>query len=285
MKLIKYLSIAILCAFCFSLSAQEPVEAKKKKDYSYLLPEKGDFALVIDAAPFFEYAADLLNFSGGSPATSPAFQSFREDIMGKYFLSPNLALRMRLGINVNNFTRNDYVRDDGKFMLDPLSEDKVVDVWKHRQSAFDLGFGLEKRIGISRVQGYIGGEVFLGITTGSEEYQYGNPIAQSNVQPTASNPNGNVMGGVRILNEKQGNGFAYGLRGIIGADVFLTKNFAIGGEIALEMRGENGGKVLAATEEWDSVQVSVKENLASPGNSSFRMGFRPITSLNISIFF
>ncbi|GHU66682.1 hypothetical protein FACS189413_00100 [Bacteroidia bacterium] len=59
----------------FGLVAQE--ESKK----SSLLPQSGDFALVIDAAPFLEYAADLLNFSGGNSANAPAFQSFRSKIL------------------------------------------------------------------------------------------------------------------------------------------------------------------------------------------------------------
>jgi hypothetical protein len=256
-----------------------------KKDYSYLLPQAGDFALVVDASPFLEYVADLLNFSGGNPATAPVFQSFRANIMGKYFFNSTSALRLRLEADVNNANEANYVRDDEKFLLENDASQVVSDLWKHKNSNFEIGGGYEKRIGFRRMQGYIGGEVFLGYGKLTDTYTYGNPISQTNPVPSSFNFNGNINGGVRTLYSKQNSTFIYGLRGIVGVDIFLMPNLAIGGEIAFEARGTKGGTIYTTTEEWETYQVSTKENLASPGNSSFTIDAIPITSLSISIFF
>ena len=63
---------------------QRSLKAQKanKKGCQRIIAKAGDFALVIDAAPFLDYAADLVSFDGGVPAISPDFQSFRQDIMG-----------------------------------------------------------------------------------------------------------------------------------------------------------------------------------------------------------
>ncbi|GHU66678.1 hypothetical protein FACS189413_00090 [Bacteroidia bacterium] len=119
----------------------------------------------------------------------------------------------------------------------------------------------------------------------TDTYTYGNPVSQTNPIPSSYNFNGNINNGVRTLYNKQSSNFIYGLRGIVGVDVFLMPNLAIGGEIALEMWGTNGGTIYSTTEEWETYQVSVKENLISPGNDSFTINAMPITSLSISIFF
>ena len=291
MKHIKYLSIAILCAFSVSLSAQEeattqeaPVVKKQKKDFSYLLPQKGDFALVIDAAPVLGYVADLVNFSGGNSAQSPGFQAARGfGFMGKYFLSPKLALRANLSIDINNYTQNYNVRDDAEFVKNPNSEAETIDVQKHRQSTFDFGVGTEYRVGKSRVQGYFGGELFVGFNKLKDEYKYGNPISEANKRPSTSFAYD--ANNARTLYSKADSNFRYGLKAITGIDIFITKNIAIGGEIALKMACQNNGKLLNATEQWEAVQVSVKENIVSPGGSAFSLNFEPVFSLNLSIFF
>jgi len=154
-----FLLIALSSFVAFSTFSQG-TEGKQKKDVKELLPKAGDFALVIDAAPFLDYAADLVSFDGGVPAVSPDFQSFRQDIMGKYFLEDDFAIRGRLTVGTNNFNNYYYINDDVKVLAgDPNA--KTVDVWKQRESLYEFAGGVEKRIGKTRVQGYVGAEVFF----------------------------------------------------------------------------------------------------------------------------
>jgi hypothetical protein len=287
-----FLLVALSSFIAFSAFSQG-IEAKQKKDVKELLPKAGDFALVIDAGPFLDYAADLVSFDGGVPAISPDFQSFRQDIMGKYFLENDFAIRGRLTVGTNNFNRYYYIDDDVQVLAgDPNA--KTVDVWKQRESVYELGGGVEKRIGQARVQGYVGAEVFIGFSNEKNTYQYGNPITDVNTWPSATPMNGgiNLAAPERTLYTKTiggpgkpGNNFEYGLRGIVGVDFFITKNIAIGGEIALEARGLNGAKQKAIVEFWDVNQVTTKEVLVSPGNTALTIANVPVTSLSVSFFF
>ena len=287
-----FLLIALSSFVAFSTFSQG-TEGKQKKDVKELLPKAGDFALVIDAAPFLDYAADLVSFDGGVPAVSPDFQSFRQDIMGKYFLEDDFAIRGRLTVGTNNFNNYYYINDDVKVLAgDPNA--KTVDVWKQRESLYEFAGGVEKRIGKTRVQGYVGAEVFFGFSNEKNTYQYGNPITDVNTFPSATAMNGgiNLAAPERTLYTKTtggpgkpGNNFEYGLRGIVGVDFFITKNIAIGGEIALEARGLKGAKQTAIVEFWDVNQVTTKEVLVSPGNTALTIANVPITSLSVSFFF
>ncbi|MDR1585449.1 MAG: hypothetical protein LBS07_04650 [Prevotellaceae bacterium] len=278
------ISAAVILSASFGVFAQEN-ETKQKKDYSYLLPQAGDFALVIDAGPFLKYTADLLSFDGGVSATAPDFKSFRQDVMGKYFLNSHTAVRARLTIDVDNANNNYYVLDDNKFYLDGDVEAQVVDHWKKRKTDIEIGGGLEKRIGFTRIQGYVAGELFLGFGKETNQYIYGNPISEANSVPSTTIPGMAGLAKRPLYNKTAGNNFIYGLRGIVGIDYFITKNIAIGGEIALEARGQKNTKTLQATEEWEVNQITVKEELNSPGGSTFKIDATPVTSLSISFFF
>ncbi len=278
--------LVVLSSFLVSSGFAQATEGKQKRDVKELLPKAGDIALIIDAAPFLNYAADVLSFDGGVSAVAPRFMSFRQDVMGKYFLEDDFAIRARLTVGTNNFNNNYYIQDDYKLVNDGDVDARVVDVWKQRSSAYELAGGVEKRIGQARVQGYVGAELFLGFSNLKDSYKYGNPITQANKTPSSSNPNTNVAGATRTLYSKTlGNNFEYGLRGIVGVDFFITKNIAIGGEIALEARGIQGAKQKTATEFWDVTQVTTKETLVSPGRSVLNIANNPITSLSLSFFF
>lgn len=284
MKKLFFLVVLLSFLSCSLFSQEQGV--KSKRDVKELLPKAGDFALIIDAAPFLDYAADVLSFDGGVSAVAPDFMSFRQDIMGKYFLEDDLAIRARLTVGTNNFSKNYYVQDDFKLIEDGDLDARVVDVWKGKKSDYEIAGGIEKRVGVSRVQGYVAAEIFMGITTSTDKYKYGNPITEANKVPSSTNMNSNVVGGTRTLYTKNlGNDFYYGLRGIVGVDFFITKNIALGGEISLMAAGVKGAKRTTVTEFWDVTQVTTKETLVSPGGTEFHVANAPITSLSLSFFF
>ena len=310
MKHIKYIAIAILCAFSVSLMAQEEAteQGKKKKDFSYLLPQQGDFALVIDGAPFLEYIGNLIGMRiGGAGATeAPDFRSFRGGVMGKYFLGPKLALRANLNLDVYNRSLNEYVQDDHKFFTDPAnyvpSRDDKTDVRKTSDSYFDIGLGAEYRVGKSRVQGFFGGELVLGCETWNTKYKYANPITEPRPMPSIYDPGlWDLADNSRPLTVKNQGDFIYGLRGIVGLDIFITKNIAIGGELQLNVLAKSLGKTFETTERWNLIERTTEKKPGSAGGSEFEVNFggnrwigsgpgatlmfSPAASLNVSIFF
>lgn len=256
--------------------------------------KKGDITLAIDATPFLQYTADLLNFSGGSSATAPTFNSFQSDFLGKYFLKENAAVRVRIGITSDNIQSRYYVRDDKAISLDPLSIDKLIDEKRSKNFNMEIGVGYEHRLGLSkRVQGYAGGEVFMGSGKTAENYTYGNQFSTVNQNPTTSDFAGSTINPTqRTLSQKTTGNFTYGAAGIIGVEVYLTPQISIGGEIRLEFRGTRHSQAWMEQERWDAnANTLVKETIPTkPKSHSFGLNGQnsnivPTAGLNIGFHF
>ena len=174
----KQLSISlVLIALAFSLFAQD--EVLTSKNGVPILPAKGDFSIGIDAVPFFNIFKDN--------SASPGF-NFANNIpliAMKYFLADNRALRMEYLINYNSLDYEGFGKDV--------------------ESSFGVNVGHEWRMGISRVQGYIG-------VQGGALY--------SKSKTTDNNEN--------VLLETSTIGF--GADGFIGAEYFVAPKLSIGGQ-------------------------------------------------------
>ena len=287
--------IGIICiALIFvasNLFAQEEVKPvqKTKKDFSEILPQAGDFALGLDMARLTQSILSSITNAG---AQNPAW-AFQSDFYGKYFLTDKSALRLRLGVGINNFTERQFVKDDVANLTNPLENDpitmaKTVDTWKQRKSLVELGIGYEYRRSLWRVQGYVGGEIFGGIDMRRDSYTYGNAITETNQEPTTTNlPDWNNRnpinsGSYRGLDAKT-QGFTAGASAIIGADLYLCRNLSIGAEFRLEGRWKYTNERTMTTETWLMDQVYKAEEKVKPATSSF--GLNPAWGLNLMIHF
>ena len=285
--------IGVICMVLFfaasNVLAQELQEKtertrrKAEKDFSHLFPQKGNFALGLDMAQFTQSI-----LSGITKATDyePVW-AFQSDFHGKYFLTNTSALRLRLGIGINNFTEREFVTDDAANLLNPLPhspilEAKTVDVWKNRNTGIELGIGYEFRRTLWRVQGYVGAEVFGGILLNRDFFEYGNPMTATNQTPTIAYGNGLGTGSYRLLDSK-GFGFTTGASLIIGADWFVCRNFSIGAEFSLQGRYNRWNEVTGKTETWLFDQAYTAAEKIKPVDSSF--GINPNWGLNLMIYF
>jgi len=298
--------IGVICiAIIFTASnvfAQELKEKVKKaeKDFSEILPHAEDFALGLDMARFTQ---SLLSGITQGTNYSPTW-AFESDFYGKYFLTNNSALRARLGIKMDNRTDKRFVRDDVANLLkpewdNPITMEKTVDVYNSRNTRVELGIGYEFRRSLWRVQGYVGGEIFGGITVGRDFFDYGNPMTETNQTPTTTGWSTNPYntGSYRLLDTKSF-GFTAGAAAIVGADFFICRNLSIGAEFKLEGRYTRWGEVTGKTETWMYDQAYTAEEKLLPAGSSGSMitptGYRntptgftlnPGWGLNLMIYF
>jgi hypothetical protein len=288
MRKIVIASIALVFVMT-NVFAQEEVKKEKDrggKDFSEILPHAGDFALGLDMANFVK----TINNSITNAATGNTVVAFQSDFFGKYFLTDRSAVRARLGIVINNRTDRQFVRDDAKNLLnppiDPLLEEKTVDVHKVRNTTLELGIGYEYRRNLWRVQGYVGGEIFGGVNLHRDIYEYGNPMSDVNQTPSSAYTSPGIglnAGSYRPLESVKGNTMILGAAIFIGADFFICRNLSIGAEFDLEGRYNRTGEIGFKTETWLLQQAYTTEERLVPVTSSF--GLRPTGRLNLSIYF
>ena len=269
----------------FAQSESKQGEHKKdrvRKDFSYKLPKAGDFALGLDMASLVKSITNsITNAASGNPVVA-----FSDDFFGKYFITDNQALRMRFGININNFTDRSFVRDDAEWMRNPINGNdilqvKTVDIWKGKDSRFELGVGYEFRRTLWRVQGYVGAEIFGGLLMARDFYEYGNPMTETNQKPStqyALNPL--TTNSYRGLEAKTF-GFTTGAALFIGADYFICRNLSIGAEFSLEGRYNRWGEQTMKTETWLFDKPHIAEEKVKPVVSNF--GLNPTGRLNLMV--
>ena len=211
-----------------------------------LLPKAGDFAIGIDAAPFLEY---LGGFMGGNSFDKvPHFDGFQEDLYMKYFLTDNTAIRAKIDLTISQVKNKEGVVNDYAVSTDPTNVAATVfDTEISSTNAFGINLGYELRRGKGRIQGFYGGELYLGCGREKTRYEYGNPITESNQRPTT------IMGapvaqGYRMLENKGGTFFNFGLGGFVGVEYFFAPQLSIGGEFSLSFRYFNIGQSEFTTE-------------------------------------
>jgi len=195
----KKILTSVLLIISMKLSAQE---ALRNKNGLIITPEKGEFSLGFDAAPFLKYAGNLLGSGNDSPgalfgANSPL------TVSGKYVKNDNTAYRMMVRLGMSVFKEDTLVPR----LLSTNPNEKVSNETKTVSSNIVIGAGLQKWRGKSRVRGFYGGELLLGITSEKTTFTYGNDLSHEN-QTQRSKLN------------KQGSGFSFHLRGFGGVEYF-----------------------------------------------------------------
>jgi hypothetical protein len=265
MKKVIFTLMIALCAIAL-VNAQDLTSKKGVP----ILPEKGDYAIGIDAVPFFQYIGNMFNANGFNPGpafnfTSPAPMT----IYGKYFKDAKTAYRSFIRIGYNAQTYKYLTPEDGSTAIPPATvEDKMT----KSNLAIQLGVGLEKRRGKGRVQGFYGGEA--GIMFANEnmiKYTYGNSLSATSgswydfggegVMPSTS---------PRPLTEKDGMTIGVGVRGFVGVEYFFAPKISIGGEFGWGIAFMTEGKGKMETEVWDGTAVQSFETEMA-GSSMFHL--------------
>lgn len=196
------------------------------------LSQDGDWGLTIDATPFLNYAGNLFNGTSGNAA--PSWSSYnswdpygwgtgnseigtvfggttRATIGVKKLVDANTAYRGRVRLGFYSYKQTDEVADLGS--TDPNAV--VEDVTKWGGNTIQLGVGLEKRIGSTRVVGVYGADFNLGIAGEKKTYEYGNTLENQ---------------GSRITEEKKGGAFMIGLNAFAGVEWFMAPKMSLNAE-------------------------------------------------------
>lgn len=258
----KKVLLTALLASSVLVNAQEKKEEdvlRNKKGHE-ILPAKGDIALGINMVPMFDLLLNTLNhvsLQGGSAGTSAntaanAVQytsNANNQIVGKYFLDPKTAIRVRFGFNTLSGTITNKVQDASAMNsalqsgtpddLTAASLVKVDDQLKFNKSNVTIALGYEKRRGYRRLVGFYGAEIGVGRTNAKQSATYGNAFSDQYQTFYTSNFNSLTTATVspststsvsRNLETKYGNAWRVGARAFIGVEYFVFSKISVGAE-------------------------------------------------------
>lgn len=257
------LAFGTTCAF-----AQDGMTSKKGEP---ILPETDDWALMIDATPVMNYLGNMVNGNLNNASPNWMYPGTPLAITGKMFKDEKTAYRGMIRLGFGSTTMNNYVQDDVAVAADPLSTSKVNDSWKAAYNQIVLGGGLEMRRGKTRLQGFYGGMLMIGLGGSKDTYTYGNGYTQTNTTPTSTTWTPTISSGPaasRTLTDKNGSTFMLGVRGFIGAEYFIFPKMAVGAEFGWGIGMSSTGEGEMTTESWDATGNVVKTTTTKTGKSS-----------------
>ncbi|MCB0401717.1 MAG: hypothetical protein KDD41_06515 [Flavobacteriales bacterium] len=267
-----------------AMFAQDGLTSKKGEAY---LPEAGDWAIGFDANPFLQYGGQMFNGAttnsfGG--ATWQGNNTATMALMGKYYKDESTAYRLmfRFGMGGDNFTT---IQDTSTTSLPGTGalENKTTN---SNGLAFIVGGGLEKRKGNTRIQGYYGGQIMIGILGGSSStYEYGATMDSTNVANGIIVDENGTPGSARATEMKNGGTFLIGLNGFIGVEWFIFPKVSVGAEYGWGFSMASTGEGETTTESWnfvDNRMDSYTTKTGSAGSWAFDTG---VTGGNINILF
>lgn len=290
----------ILFVLLLASTAVFAENAREKEDY---LPKAGEFGFSVSMNPLIQDLAYVFNSSvtspsgalGGGLAYNPlGFSSPLVSISGKYLLTDNFALRMNVGWMYSNRSNNFFVRDDAAFIVDPLSQSKVVDNFTSNNAGASFMFGGEYRVGKGRVQGVFGGGLMYAFSVGSGKYSYGNAISSLNTNPSmeSSFPVPDVKPGFysqRYLSQyTEDPVHSFGLVLFAGVEWFVAPKISLGAEVNVSALYLWASECYYKAEGYNFTSGQVEEwtEVYSPRSSGFDFGTRNLgANLSLNFYF
>ncbi len=219
----------------------------KSKNGHVILPEAGDYVLGFDAVPLLDFALNAVNIMNntGQTAQHPGFvNGFSNVIVGKYYVTPTLAYRGRLGINTLSTSVKSY-GDDPLQPTNPNPDNILLMTSKTSANNVFLGGGLEFRRGHNRLQGFYGGEAMLGFSSSKTKNNY--EIEYNTEAETA----GYVSNGSsRVLVNKSGTSIMFGVRGFVGVEYFVLPKISLAAEFGWGLGVMTSPRGKVETEYW-----------------------------------
>ena len=229
------------------------------------LSQDGDWGLIFDATPLINYAGNLFNGTAGNggAALNNYFSSNNSKgsnvvIGAKKLVNANTAYRGMLRIGFGNDKTVDFVDDVTND--DPLVT--VEDVSKMSFLAIDLGIGLEKRVGSTRVVGVYGAMFNVGFGNSKTKNEFGNALTFENQGPA------------QTTEVKDGSTLKLGLAAFGGVEWFCAPKVSLSGEYTWGFAFSSTGAgetttdsfVVNADGDGGSVESTTVEGNPAPGN-------------------
>lgn len=242
--------ILTIAAFAGLSAASFAQDAPTSKNGYTVLPESGDYAIQMDATPILDFALNAVNIMNntGNTAQHPGYVSgFGQTIVGKYFIADDQAIRGKVAINTTANSTKTYGDDPltPTAGINGTAENILLETSRVRTVDILLAGGMEWRRGHNRLQGFYGGEVFLGFassgTTNKYEIEYNQTAADSGYIASGSS---------RTLSDKNGLSITFGLRGFAGVEYFVLPKISIGAEFGWGFGITTNPRGSVETENW-----------------------------------
>lgn len=232
--------LVIVAALTTGLVSGQDLVSRKGET---ILPEEGDFGLGFDAAPFFNYFGRLFSDTG---ATSPSadFTNTNLALTPKYFVDANTAYRGTFRLGFGSTKMVDLYDTTTIAFAPPVY---LEDVTRSNYTNITIGGGLEKRRGLTRVQGLYGGEVLFNIGNTKTTYTYAEALSDQN------NPG---LGITRPLEERSGTTFGMTLRGFAGVEFFMLPKLSFALEYGWGFGFMTTGRGTLREEQWVNTNIS-----------------------------
>ena len=218
-----------------------------------ILPQKGDWAVSVDASPFLKYVGNFIGGDGLNVAPTLNFLTADQTLVGKYYITDQKAIRVgiRLGTNTDKVDENVLKIPSGS------TPAYVTNQTTTTSTVFGVSAGIEHRKGKYRLQGYYGYEAGLVLNSNTRiSRTYGNPVSSSNWVTQIPEENGGFI-------------FGLGARGFLGAEYFLLPKISLGGEFGWGFSYLSTGEGKRTMQYWNgSKAVSVSNNIAPQSSFS-----------------
>lgn len=229
------------------------------------LSQDGDWGLTFSANPFLNYAGNLFNGKTNNDiGNGLTWLSNDMVIRGKKLVDANTAYRgqLRIGFGSNKET---ILVNDVTSTTTPVAQ--TDDVKKVGYMNIDLGFGLEKRVGSTRLVGVYGAMFNVGFGSGKTTYEYGNALSETNTGHTSSF--GQAAG---ITEVKQGGTFRIGLNAFAGVEWFCAPKISLSGEYQWGLGMSSKGHNSTTTESWDAAAKAATSSTVDGGTKESSFG-------------
>ncbi len=253
------LTIAVICIFIAGNAFSQMQPVLKNKRGIGILPQAGDVAIGFGANPFLTYFGNMFNGNNNNISPSPTFATQNQSIFFKYMKTSQLAYRgyFRFGVNSNTNSINVADKTPGA-----ASGSVVKDVQKTKNNIIGVGFGIEKRRGSTRLQGYYGAEIYLNYNSGFDtKNKYGNAIANEDT------------GTIRNTILNASSTMTIGLRAFTGVEYFVAPRVSIGGELgygpSVSFRSAN--EITSESYDKTTATLTTTKVSTSPRSSGFSL--------------
>lgn len=258
-----------LTSLAFILAATVIAQPVSKKGEPFL-PEAGEYALGVDAAPFLFYLGNIFS-DNQNVAPNAMFNNPELAISLKMFRRADLAYRARLRLGLMSNSWNGFQPEFSNVATD----NTVKDSYSRTTTNIYFSYGVEKRKGQTRIQGYYGVEGGIGFGTETHKFKYGNSIETANTVPDRTefvlvfqdNPEQEISNfadnNAFITNYNVGTRFMLGARAFVGAEIFVFPKVSLGLEFGLAGMVAVQGKGTVETESWTIPTGGGSESLVS----------------------
>lgn len=202
-----------------------------------ILPEAKDWAVGIELNPFLKYVGDIFSNRDGEN-TGFGFTRHSDNAISVLRVKDEHTAyrgKIRIGVVSNS---NDSIRDNESTQN---TEDKVTDTKKLTEINMVLSLGYQKSRGKGRLHGIYGGEFMIGAGSSKTTNSYGFALSDS-----AQNG-----GNERLLTDKSGTTFGFGIRAFLGAEYFFAPKMSLSGEFGWGFFLSATGEGEMKTEIWD----------------------------------